>query len=115
MPLILAAEGLDRILLDRLHLPQTEARMDDWSDLVERIRHPTDEVTIHFVGKYVEYEDSYKSLNEALYHGGFRTGCGSTSSGSRPRRSNRRAASSCSTTPTASSCPAVSATAAAGA
>jgi CTP synthase len=72
VPLVLGAEGLDRILLQRLHLPQTEARMDEWVDLVDRIKHPTDEVTIHVVGKYVGYEDSYKSLNEALYHGGFR-------------------------------------------
>ena len=72
VPLNLASEGLDRILLNRLHLPQTEAKMDDWRDLVDRIQNPIDEVTIHFVGKYVEYEDSYKSINEALYHGGFR-------------------------------------------
>ncbi len=71
VPLNLAEQGLDRILLNRLHLPATEARMDDWQDLVERIRNPKDEITIHFVGKYVEYEDSYKSINEALYHGGF--------------------------------------------
>ncbi len=71
MPLRLADEGLDRILLDQLTLPQTEARMDDWQDLVERIHNPDDEITIHVVGKYIEYEDSYKSLNEALYHGGF--------------------------------------------
>ena len=54
------------------HLPQTEARMDAWIDLVDRIKNPTDEITIHVVGKYVGYEDSYKSLNEALYHGGFK-------------------------------------------
>jgi CTP synthase len=72
VPLYLAGEGLDRILLSRLHLPQTEARMDDWQDLGERIRNPRDEITLHFVGKYVEYEDSYKSINEALYHGGFK-------------------------------------------
>jgi CTP synthase len=71
VPLVLAAEGLDRIVLSRLHLPETEARMNAWVDLVDRIRHPADEVTIHVVGKYVGYEDSYKSLNEALYHGGF--------------------------------------------
>ncbi len=71
VPLVLAKEGLDRILLDRLHLPRTEARMDAWVDLVDRIRNPSGEVTIHVVGKYVGYEDSYKSLNEALYHGGF--------------------------------------------
>jgi CTP synthase len=72
VPLVLATEGLDRIVLQRLHLPETEARMDAWVDLVDRIKHPTDEVTIHVVGKYVGYEDSYKSLNEALYHGGFK-------------------------------------------
>jgi len=71
VPLSLAAEGLDRILLERLHLPQTEAKMEAWEGLVGRIRQPKDEITIHFVGKYVEYEDSYKSINEALYHGGF--------------------------------------------
>jgi CTP synthase len=42
------------------------------ADLVDRIKNPADEVTIHVVGKYVGYEDSYKSLNEALYHGGFK-------------------------------------------
>jgi len=46
--------------------------MDAWRDLVDRIKNPVDEVTIHVVGKYVGYEDSYKSLNEALYHGGFK-------------------------------------------
>jgi CTP synthase len=72
VPLVLAAEGLDRIVLQRLNLPQTEARMDGWVDLVDRIKNPSDEITIHVVGKYVGYEDSYKSLNEALYHGGFK-------------------------------------------
>jgi CTP synthase len=46
--------------------------MAAWEDLVDRIRHPADEVTVHVVGKYVGYEDSYKSLNEALVHGGFK-------------------------------------------
>ena len=72
VPTVLGEEGLDRIVLQRLHLPETEAKMDDWLDLVDRIRNPSDELTIHVVGKYVGYEDSYKSLNEALYHGGFK-------------------------------------------
>jgi CTP synthase len=72
VPLVLAGEGLDRIVLQRLNLPATEAKMDGWVDLVDRIRNPADELTIHVVGKYVGYEDSYKSLNEALYHGGFK-------------------------------------------
>jgi CTP synthase len=71
VPVVLAAEGLDKIVLKYLHLPQTERRMQPWEDLVNRIKNPVDEITIHVVGKYVGYEDSYKSLNEALYHGGF--------------------------------------------
>ncbi len=71
VPLVLAAEGLDGIVLKRLHLPKTERRMQVWEDLVSRIKNPADEITIHVVGKYVGYEDSYKSLNEALYHAGF--------------------------------------------
>jgi CTP synthase len=72
VPLTFVDQGLDRLLLDRLHLPQTEAHMEPWIELVQRVKHPQDEVTIHFVGKYTEYEDSYKSINEALYHGGFK-------------------------------------------
>jgi CTP synthase len=71
VPLVLAAEGLDTMVLKYLHLPQTERRMQPWEELVLRIKNPLDEITIHVVGKYVGYEDSYKSLNEALYHGGF--------------------------------------------
>jgi CTP synthase len=72
VPTVLAEEGLDRIVLERLHLPATEAHMEAWVDLIDRIKNPVDEMTIHVVGKYVGYEDSYKSLNEALYHGGFK-------------------------------------------
>jgi CTP synthase len=71
VPLALAEEGIDRIILKLLGLPQTEKRMEAWERLVHNIKHPQDELTIHVVGKYVGYEDSYKSLNEALYHGGF--------------------------------------------
>src|SRR5438046_5547204 len=71
VPVVLAAEGLDSIVLKYLHLPQTERHMQPWEELVNRIKNPNDEITIHVVGKYVGYEDSYKSLNEALYHGGF--------------------------------------------
>jgi CTP synthase len=78
VPLVLKTEGLDRIVLKHLQLPQTEARMAEWEDLVDRINNPIDEVTLHAVGKYVGYEDSYKSLNEALYHGGFKHRLGVT-------------------------------------
>jgi CTP synthase len=71
VPLVLSAEGLDRIVLKLLGLPLTEARTTAWRQLVERIKTPLDELTIHVVGKYTGYEDSYKSLNEAVFHGGF--------------------------------------------
>jgi CTP synthase len=71
VPLALASEGIDGIILKLLHLEETPRQTGDWEQLVHRIKHPEDELTIHVVGKYVGYEDSYKSLNEALYHGGF--------------------------------------------
>ncbi|HEX2458696.1 MAG TPA: CTP synthase, partial [Vicinamibacterales bacterium] len=48
-----------------------EARTQAWQELVQRIKNPVDELTLHIVGKYTGYEDSYKSLNEAVFHGGF--------------------------------------------
>ena len=72
VPLVLSDEGLDRQVLKRLRLPDSDRSMEQWQALVDGIKHPTDRLTIHVVGKYVGYEDSYKSLNEALYHGGFR-------------------------------------------
>ena len=72
VPLTFAAEGLDTIVLKYLHLPPTERRMEAWEELVKRIKNPSGELTIHVVGKYVEFVDAYKSLNEALFHGGFK-------------------------------------------
>ncbi|MBM64576.1 MAG: CTP synthetase [Acidobacteria bacterium] len=71
VPLVLGEEGLDRNILHRLQLPDSERTMDKWQALVDGIQHPNDQVRIHVVGKYVGYEDSYKSLTEALFHGGF--------------------------------------------
>ncbi|MGD0922082.1 MAG: CTP synthase [Terriglobia bacterium] len=70
VPLVLGSEGLDTQILRHLKLETPERNMQAWADLVERVRHPLDEVTIGMVGKYVELTDSYKSLNEALGHGG---------------------------------------------
>jgi CTP synthase len=70
VPLVLAREGLDTQILHCLNLQTAERNMQPWVDLVERIRHPADEVAIGIVGKYVVLQDSYKSLNEALLHGG---------------------------------------------
>jgi CTP synthase len=70
VPLALAAEGLDEQILKCLKIETVERRMQPWMELVQRLKHPADEVAIGMVGKYVEYQDSYKSLNEALTHGG---------------------------------------------
>ncbi len=70
VPLVLAGEGLDEQVLRCLKLKPAERNMQPWADLVERIRRPGGEVTIGIVGKYVELQDSYKSLNEALTHAG---------------------------------------------
>jgi CTP synthase len=70
VPLVLASEGLDTQILRCLKLETPERNMQPWMDLVERLKHPSDEVNIGIVGKYVEFQDSYKSLNEALMHGG---------------------------------------------
>ena len=70
VPLVLAGEGLDTQILRLLKLETAERNMQSWAELVERLRHPSDEVSIGMVGKYVELTDSYKSLNEALAHGG---------------------------------------------
>ena len=69
VPLVLGQEGLDSQILRCLNLRPGERNIQPWMDLVDRIRHPQDEVTIGIVGKYVGYQDSYKSLNEALVHG----------------------------------------------
>jgi len=70
VPLVLAAEGLDDVIVRHLHLPKTERHMEDWQALMEHVHNPMDEVAIGVVGKYVELEDAYKSLREALIHGG---------------------------------------------
>jgi CTP synthase len=70
VPLVYAAEGLDGEIIRHLRLPNTERHMEDWEALIERVHHPIDEVSIGVVGKYVELEDAYKSLREALIHGG---------------------------------------------
>ena len=71
VPLVLSGEGLDAIVLKSLGLDSRGRDMRDWEGLVDRIRNPKGEVVIGIVGKYVSFEDSYKSLNEALTHGGF--------------------------------------------
>lgn len=70
VPIVFHQEELDRSLVQLLRLPEGEPDLSRWRDLVKHLRHPQDEVVIGIVGKYVEFEDSYKSLKEALIHGG---------------------------------------------
>jgi CTP synthase len=70
VPVALHEEGLDSIIVRQLGLPDTPCDLGRWRDLVDVIKNPNDDVTIGIVGKYIEYEDSYKSLSEALVHGG---------------------------------------------
>jgi CTP synthase len=70
VPTALHEQGVDRKILDLLKLPAGRARMEDWNRFVEGILNPSGEVAIGIVGKYVGFEDSYKSLNEALVHAG---------------------------------------------
>jgi CTP synthase len=69
VPLVFAHEKVDQLALRYLKLQAAEPNLAKWEDLVRRIYNPKDEVVIGIVGKYVEYEDSYKSLKEALVHG----------------------------------------------
>jgi CTP synthase len=68
VPLVYHSEGLDDAIVSHLNLPVHEPDLSRWEHIVRQ--HPIDTVNIGIVGKYVELEDSYKSLNEALYHGG---------------------------------------------
>ncbi len=70
VPLELSNEGIDEIIMKLLDLPYRRKDLSAWQALVDRIENPRDEVTIGIVGKYVSYEDSYKSLTESLLHGG---------------------------------------------
>ena len=69
VPLNLAEQNVDALILKYLHIDARAADLSKWRDIVERAYHPQDEVSIAIVGKYVEYEDSYKSLKESLVHG----------------------------------------------
>jgi len=70
VPLRFCQEGLDDLLLELLNLPHYERDMSRWEALVNRVKNPRHKVRIGIIGKYVELPDSYKSLNEALIHGG---------------------------------------------
>lgn len=75
VPLMFCREGLDDLLLEQLNLPAYPRDLSRWENLVSRIKNPHHRVRIGIVGKYVDFADAYKSLNEALSHGGIANDC----------------------------------------
>jgi CTP synthase len=74
IPLWLHQQGLDDIVVSKLGLKAQPADLSEWERTVQAVEHPRGEVTIAIAGKYVEHKDAYKSLGEALRHGGLKQG-----------------------------------------
>jgi CTP synthase len=70
VPLNFHKEGLDDKIVELLHIWTRAPRLENWEELIRKFKEPKHDVTIAIVGKYVDLTESYKSLNEALYHGG---------------------------------------------
>ena len=75
VPLIYHREGVDEKIVDLLNIWTGQPHLEAWENVVEKMLHPAEEVSIAIVGKYVNLTDSYKSLNEALVHGGIANDC----------------------------------------
>jgi CTP synthase len=75
VPLRFHREGLDDKIIQFLNIWTGAPRLEQWEELVERLKNPRHEVTIGIVGKYIDLRESYKSLNEALVHGGVANDC----------------------------------------
>jgi CTP synthase len=71
IPKVLHSEGLDAYVVRRLNLPFRDVDWTTWDDLLRRVHHPTEEVTVALVGKYIDLPDAYLSVAEALRAGGF--------------------------------------------
>ena len=70
VPLSLVNHGLDQLICDKLGLVTNSLELDDWRDLLHRLRNPETEISIAVVGKYAEHKDAYKSIYEAIDHAG---------------------------------------------
>ncbi len=75
VPLVFHREGLDSLILKDLNIWTRAPRLEAWEKIVKKIYKPRSEVTIGIVGKYVDLQDSYKSLHQALIHGGIAGNC----------------------------------------
>ena len=71
VPLLMLEEGLDQVVLKKLKLPTNRTpKLNEWNSFLSQLKNPTAEIKIGLVGKYVELQDSYKSILEALIHAG---------------------------------------------
>ena len=75
VPLVFHREGLDDRIVELLHIWTRSPRLEAWEELVSNLSNPEFSVSIAIVGKYTDLTESYKSLNEALYHGGIPNNC----------------------------------------
>ncbi|MBC8205855.1 MAG: CTP synthase [Kiritimatiellales bacterium] len=74
IPLVLAKQNVDQQIVDHFGLECPDLPLSDWEKLIDTIKHPKGTVKIGVVGKYSELQDAYKSIYEALYHGGYAAG-----------------------------------------
>ncbi|OFZ12367.1 MAG: CTP synthase [Bdellovibrionales bacterium RBG_16_40_8] len=70
VPLVLYSEGFDQKVVERLKLDAKPPQLQGWKKMVMALKNPENQITIGIVGKYVDLKESYKSLNEAIIHGG---------------------------------------------
>jgi CTP synthase len=75
VPAMLVEKGLDRIVAETLELPRVETDLGDWNRMLAEMRRTSESVEIAVVGKYIQLHDAYKSIYEALTHGGIASNC----------------------------------------
>ncbi|MDR2513318.1 MAG: CTP synthase [Puniceicoccales bacterium] len=76
LPLALATENLDELVVRRLNIAARPSDLQNWQDVVRKLKFPTHRVRIGVVGKYIDLQDAYKSVYESLIHGGIANDCG---------------------------------------
>jgi len=75
LPLMLQKENLDTLVVNALGITNPEQPMDEWRDIVRRLKFPANRTTVGVVGKYIELQDAYKSVYESLTHAGIANDC----------------------------------------
>jgi len=75
LPHMLKKEGLDELVISILGLDAPAPKQDDWEEVVHRLLNPKHKIKIGMVGKYLDLQDSYLSVNESIVHGGIRNDC----------------------------------------